>query len=119
MCALTDCVFIYQGILDICGKTSLEEECNLYTCPLTGAVTKYFRVSTDRGVSWDQALALLSEQIDEESGFYQAKYHSASKNELYALALKKKEILPVSTMTSKYYHLVRPNTGFHPMETHQ
>jgi hypothetical protein len=105
--------------LDICGKTSLEEECNLYTCPVTGAITKYYRVSTDRGVSWDQALALLSEQIDRESGFYQAKYHSASKNELYALVLKKKEIFPVSTMTSKYYHLVRPNTGFHPLETHE
>jgi hypothetical protein len=112
-------MLIFQGILDICGQTSLEEESDLYTCPRTGAVAKYYRVSTDRGVSWEQALTHLSQQSDKESGFYQATYQAASKSDLFVLALNKKEIFPVSSMSSKYYHLVRPNTGFLPLETHE
>ena len=52
-----------QGIVDICGATSIEEECELYKCPRTGAVATYVRIATDRGVSWEKAL------VSEESFF--------------------------------------------------
>ena len=108
---------VFQGIVDICGNTKLEEESILYACPRTGAVAKYYRISTDRGVSWLQATQLLSEQDDTESGFYE--YQGAMKKSNFVLALKKRDIFPASSMNSRYYHIVRPNTGFHPIETHE
>ena len=109
-----------QGIVDICGATELKEELDLYTCPRTGAVTKYFKVATDRGISWEEATRLLAEQRDSaESGFYRATYQAAANKEIFVLALRKASLAAASAVSSSFFHLVRPNTGFSPIETHR
>ena len=93
------------------------EEIDLYTCPRTGAIAKYFKISTDRGISWETATRLLAEQHDEESGFYHATYQAASNKPIYVLALKKSTLASASSMNANFFHLVRPNTGYSPIET--
>lgn len=109
-----------QGIVDLSGEIELEEESVLYRCPRTGAVVTYFRVKMDRGVSWEAAMHLLAQQPDDGSGFFQAEYRSASGEGEFVLALRKREVCAVAACQKKvkYFHLVRPNTGYHPAETY-
>jgi hypothetical protein len=99
----------------LCGDIELKDEVDLYTCPRTGAIAKYFKVSTDRGISWAAANRLLTEQRDDESGFYQ----SESSRDTFVLALKKSTFAATNSMSSGFFHLLRPNTGYSPVETHR
>ena len=103
--------------MDLCGEVEVKEEVDLFTCPRTGAVAKYFKFSTDRGISWETATRLLAEQCDEESGFYHATFQAASTRDIYVLALKKSTLAASSSMSSNFFHLIRPNTGYSPIET--
>ena len=98
----------------------MKEELDLYTCPRTGATTKYFRIATDRGIPWEEATRLLEEQRDSvEPGFYRATYQAAANKEIYVLALRKASLAAAPAASSSFFHLVRPNTGFAPVETHR
>jgi hypothetical protein len=68
-----------EGICDVAGKQKrVVKTERLYECPRTGSVTDYVQLSTDRGVSWEEAIAMLENQkiysaehdlIDDRSGF--------------------------------------------------
>ena len=60
-------------------------------------------------------MTLLTDQREDESGFYR----SVGSKEYFVLALKKSSFATDSSMCSGFFHLVRPNTGFSPVETHR
>ena len=52
-----------EGISDVAGKNKkVVTKEKLYECPRSGAVTEHVLLTSDRGVSWDEACSLLKEQ---------------------------------------------------------
>jgi hypothetical protein len=106
-----------EGISDVAGKNKRVVKIEkLYECPGTGAVTEYVQLTTDRGVSWDEAVRLLEDQkaysaehelVDDKSGFYEGS--STNSDFKYFLAIRRKQ--PPGVKNSPSYIFVRPNTG--------
>jgi len=106
-----------EGISDVAGKNKRVVKIEkLYECPRTGAVTEYVQLTTDRGVSWEEAVRLLEEQkaysaeyelVDDKSGFYEGS--STNSDFKYFLAIRRKQ--PPGVKNSPSYIFVRPNTG--------
>ena len=112
-----------EGISDVAGKNKRVVKVErLYECPRTGAVTEYIQLTTDRGVSWEEAERLLEEQKaysveheleDDRSGFYEG----GSGDYKYFLAIRRKQ--PPGVKNSPYYIFVRPNTGNSRVDSHK
>jgi hypothetical protein len=87
--------------VDIVGAASLAEEIDLGKCIDTETTTKLIKVVTDRGISWDMALSIQSEDVSLCLGYYQWK----SNESLVVLVLKKKG-------DCNTFLTVLPNIGF-------
>lgn len=106
-----------EGISDVAGsnkKVAAREK--LYECPRSGAVTEHVLLTSDRGVSWEEARTLLKEQksysvenelIGDLSGFYES--DGVKDDFKYVLVICRKQ--PSGIKRSPYYIYVRPNTG--------
>lgn len=78
----------------------------VYTVPVVGAQTQLYKLSVDRGVAWEAAVALLKARRleapeDTVSAFYRS-HHPIIGSHLYVLALLKDD---------HHVHIYRPNTG--------
>ena len=115
-----------QSIVDISGSViELSKLEDLFECPRTGAKAQRALLRTDRGVSWDKANEILSEHTeyvqelgieDSVSGFYKSantEDRVAGTTPVVLVLLQRTQQNSIKLRT-RFYHVVRPNTGHSP-----
>ena len=115
-----------QSIVDISGSViELSKLQDLFECPRTGAKAQRALLRTDRGVSWDKANEILAEhkqyvqELDIEdsvSGFYKSantEDRVAGTTPVVLVLLQRTQQNSIKLRT-RFYHVVRPNTGHSP-----